>query len=308
MNTPRRSSSAAISRRSLLKTGAVTAAALAFGRSGRAAATIAIPQARLNNGVSMPMLGFGTYSLRGDLCTESVADAIAAGYRLIDTAKVYANEEAVGAGIRKSGIDRKSLFVTSKIWVDDSGYDKAKIAFQETLDKLQLEYLDLYLIHRPRGDVNGSWRAMEELNAAGKIRAIGLSNFDPAQYASLVATAKTRPAVNQVETHPILQEKVELATLEPATVRMEAWAPFGEGRSGLFTNPTLQAIGGKHNKTVAQTMLRWHYQRGVVAIPRSSNPAHRRENLLIFDFQLSPEEMRTIAALDENRSLFPEWT
>ncbi|MFN2975201.1 aldo/keto reductase [Terriglobus aquaticus] len=300
---------AAINRRSLLKSGTAAAAALAFGRLGRAVATAAaIPQVRLNNGVSMPMLGFGTYSLRGDLCTESVADAIAAGYRLIDTAKVYQNEEAVGAAIKKSGIDRKLLFVTSKIWVDDSGYDKAKLAFQETLDKLQLEYLDLYLIHRPRGDVNGSWRAMEELNAAGKIRAIGLSNFDPAQYASLMAAAKTKPAVNQVETHPILQEKVELATLEPATVRMEAWAPFGEGRDGLFTNPTLQTIAGKHGKTVAQTMLRWHYQRGVVAIPRSSNPAHRRENLAIWDFQLTPEDMRTIAALDQNRSLFPEWT
>ena len=299
-----------LSRRTLLKTGALaTTAALFASRSARAfAGSPAIPNARLNNGVSMPMLGFGTYSLRGDLCTESVADAISAGYRLIDTAKVYQNEEAVGAGIRKSGIDRKSLFVTSKIWVDDSGYEPAKKALQETLDKLQLEYLDLYLIHRPRGDVNGSWRAMEELNAAGKIRAIGLSNFDPAQYQSLMAAAKTRPAVNQVETHPFFQEKDIFAAMKAAGVQMEAWAPFAEGRNGLFTNPVLQQIGKEHSKTVAQVVLRWHYQRGVIAIPRSSNPAHRRENLAIFDFALTPENMRQIAALDTNRSLFPEWT
>ena len=309
MSPENSSKTGTISRRAVIKSGAIAATALAFGRASWAAQNQpAIPQVRLNNGVMMPMLGFGTYSLRGDLCTESVADAITAGYRLIDTAKVYVNEEAVGAGIRKSGIDRKSHIDTSKIWVEDSGYEPAKKAFQVTLDKLQLEYLDLYLIHRPRGDVNGSWRAMEELNAAGKIRAIGLSNFDPAQYSSLMASAKTTPAVNQVETHPILQQKDELAFLQSPAVRMEAWAPFGEGRSGLFTNPVLEEIGKKHNKTVAQTMLRWHYQRGVVAIPRSSNPDHRRENLAIFDFALSPEEMRQISALDENRSLFPEWT
>lgn len=299
----------AISRRTMLRSGALATAALAIGRAGWSAnRDIAIPSVRLNNGVSMPVLGFGTYSLRGDLCTDSVADAITAGYRLIDTAKVYANEEAVGAGIRKSGIDRKSLFVTSKIWVDDSGYEKAKAAFQETLDKLQLEYLDLYLVHRPRGDVNGSWRAMEELNAAGKIRAIGLSNFDPEQYKSLMSAAKTKPVINQVETHPFFQEDAIFAASQAANVRMEAWAPFAEGRGGLFTNSALEAIAHKHNKTVAQTVLRWHYQRGVVAIPRSSNPEHRRENLAIFDFQLSPEDMRQITALDTNRSLFPEWT
>ena len=178
----------AISRRAVLKTGMIAATAAALHGMSWASASeqASIPQVRLNNGVMMPMLGFGTYSLRGDVCTESVADAISAGYRLIDTAKVYQNEEAVGAGIKKSGIDRKALFVTSKIWVEDSGYEPAKKAFQTTLDKLQLEYLDLYLIHRPRGDVNGSWKAMEELNAAGKIKAIGLSNFDEAQFASLI--------------------------------------------------------------------------------------------------------------------------
>src|ERR1700744_4786900 len=192
-----------MSRRAVVKGAALLSTAFAFSRSGLASASNqpSIPQVRLGNGVMMPMLGFGTYSLRDNVCTESVADAITAGYRLIDTAHVYQNEEAVGAGIKKSGIDRKSLFVTSKIWVDDSGYEKAKKAFQVTLDKLQLEYLDLSLIHRPRGDVQGSWRAMEELNAAGKIRAIGVSNFDPSQIAPFLS-AKTRPVINQLETHP----------------------------------------------------------------------------------------------------------
>lgn len=298
------------SRRAVLKSGAAVAMAAAFDHAGWASTNgqPAIPQVRLRNGVRMPMLGFGTYSLRGNVCTESVADAITAGYRLIDTAKVYENEEAVGAGIKKSGIDRKSLFVTSKIWVDDAGYESAKRAFQTTLDKLQLEYLDLYLIHRPRGDVQGSWRAMEELNAAGKIRAIGLSNFNQTQLASLAAEAKTQPVINQVETHPILQETAELSSLHSTGAQMEAWAPFGEGRDGMFTKPVLQQIAKKHGKTVAQTILRWHHQRGVIAIPRSSNPTHRRENLAIFDFSLDAEDMGRIKALDENRSLFPEWT
>lgn len=299
-----------ITRRTLLKNGALAASAFALTRTGWAADAqpLTIPQARLSNGVMMPMLGFGTYSLRGDLCTESVADAITAGYRLIDTAKVYENEEAVGEGIKKSGIDRKALFVTTKIWVEDSGYEPAKRAFQVALDKLQLEYLDLYLIHRPRGDVNGSWRAMEELNAVGKIRAIGVSNFDPAQYASLVAAAKSKPVINQVETHPYFQEKPEFASLHAAGVQMEAWAPFAEGRNGMFTNPVLQQVAAKHGKTVAQVILRWHHQRGIIAIPRSSNPEHRRENLAIFDFTLDRNDMGRISALDLNKSQFPEWT
>jgi 2,5-diketo-D-gluconate reductase A len=300
----------AISRRAVLQGGALVATAFAFNRMGWASADtdVSIPQVRLGNGVMMPMLGFGTFSLRGDLCTDSVADAISAGYRLIDTAKVYQNEEAVGAGIKKSGVDRKSLFVTSKIWVDDAGYEQAKQAFQTTLDKLQLEYLDLYLIHRPRADVQGSWRAMEELNSAGKIRAIGVSNFDPAQLASLTAAARTKPVINQVETNPFFQETAEFQSLHSAAVQMEAWAPFAEGRNGLFTNQVLEVIGRKHGKTVAQTVLRWHHQRGIVAIPRSSNPAHRRENLAIFDFSLDADDMHRISALDTNRSQFPEWT
>ncbi len=300
----------AISRRAVLKTGVIAATVLAYRGTSWASASeyVSIPQVRLSNGVMMPMLGFGTYGLRGELCTESVADAITAGYRLIDTAKVYQNEEAVGAGIRKSGIDRKSLFVTSKIWVEDSGYEPAKRAFQTTLDKLQLEYLDLYLIHRPRGDVNGSWKAMEELNAAGKIKAIGLSNFDQAQFASLTAGATTKPVINQLETHPFLQQAGELSSLHASGTQMEAWSPFAEGRNGLFTNSVLEQIGKKHGKTVAQIVLRWHNQRGVIAIPRSSNPDHRRENLAIFDFALDPGDMQKITALDLNRSQFPEWT
>ncbi len=298
-----------MNRRKVIKSGLLAATGIAVSRTAPAfAAAAQIPTVRLNNGVIMPMLGFGTYSLRGNLCTESVADAISVGYRLIDTAKVYENEEAVGAGIKKSGVDRKRLFVTSKIWVDDSGYEPAKRAFQETLDKLQLEYLDLYLIHRPRGDVQGSWRAMEELNAAGKIKAIGVSNFDQAQLANLVADAKTKPAVNQVETHPFLQRGEELAAARAAGMQLEAWAPFAEGRNGLFTNAVLEEIGKKHGKSVAQVVLRWHYQRQVIAIPRSSNPAHRRENLQIFDFSLAADDMRKIAALDLNKSQFPEWT
>jgi len=299
-----------ISRRAVTKAGALLTSAFALEGLGWASAgrQPSIPRVRLGNGVRMPALGFGTYSLRGDLCSESVADAITAGYRLIDTAKVYENEEAVGVGIQKSGIDRKSLFVTSKIWVDDSGYEPAKRAFQVTLDKLQLEYLDLYLIHRPRGDVQGSWRAMEELHSAGKIKAIGVSNFDDAQLTSLAAASGVKPVIDQIETHPFLQQTSQFKSLHTAGVQMEAWSPFAQGRNGLFTNPVLDQIGRKHGKTVAQTVLRWHHQRGVVAIPRSSNPEHRRENLAIFDFSLDADDMHKIAALDENRSQFPEWT
>ena len=310
MNTNIDRKTGTISRRAVLKGGALVGTAFALGRVGWASANkqASIPNVRLGNGVMMPVLGFGTFTLKGDVCTESVADAITAGYRLIDTATVYQNEEAVGAGIKKGGIDRKSLFVTSKIWVDDSGYERAKKAFQTTLDQLQLEYLDLYLIHRPHGDVQGSWRAMEELNAAGKIKAIGVSNFDQAQLASLMAGAKTKPVINQLEINPFFQETGELQTVRAAGVQPQAWAPFAEGRNGVFKNPVLEQIGKKHGKTVAQVVLRWHHQRGVIAIPRSSNPEHRRENLAIFDFLLDAEDMRKISALNKHRSQFPEWT
>ncbi len=267
-----------------------------------------IPTVKLNNGLLMPMLGFGTYSLKGDICQRSVAEAIAVGYRLFDTASRYGNEAFVGSGMKQSGIKREELFITSKLWVDDSGYEKTNLAFETSLKKLGTDYLDLYLIHRPRGDFKGSWKMMEELYKAGKIKAIGISNFTPAQYKDLMSVAKIKPAVNQIETHAFFHEMDSYNDLKKNGVQMEAWAPFAEGRNGLFTNPTLAAIGKKYNKTNAQVSLRWHYQRGVVAIPRTVQKAHMVENLNIFDFKLSPSEMKVIAALDLNISQFPEWT
>ena len=266
-----------------------------------------IPSVKLNNGLLMPRIGFGTNTLTGEIGERSVYDAISVGYRLIDTATVYTNEEAVGAGIKKSGIKREELFVTSKLWVDDSGYENSKKAFQTSLDKLGLEYLDLYLYHRPRGDVKGSWKAMEELNREGKIKAIGVSNFDPAQLAELMAYAKIKPAINQVETHVFFQEPVIYEDLKKKDVQMEAWSPFAAGRNGIFTNQTLAAIGKKYNKSIAQVVLRWHFQRGIVAIPRSSQKAHMIENLNIFDFELPKSDMQSIAKLDLNTTVFPEW-
>lgn len=301
-------------RRDFLRTGAMAvASALILPLSGTNAfgalsqARSSIPAVKLNNGLQMPMLGFGTNTLGGDVAVRCVADAISAGYRLIDTAHVYGNEEAVGQGIKKSGINRKELFVTSKLWVDFAGYESTKKAYQTTIDKLGLEYLDLYLIHRPRGDVKGSWKAMEELYAAGKIKAIGVSNFDPSQLADLLSYAKVKPAVNQIETHAFFQEHVLYDELKKKVVQMEAWSPFAAGRNGIFTNPTLAAIGKKHDKSIAQVCLRWHFQRGVVAIPRSTQKAHMVENLDIFDFKLDDADMKTIATLDLNKTQFPEW-
>ncbi|KAF2329041.1 aldo/keto reductase [Flavobacterium daemonense] len=267
-----------------------------------------IPDVKLNNGLKMPMLGFGTYGLRGDVCQESVATALTEGYRLVDTAKIYGNEEAVGKGIKQSGVNRKELFVTSKLWVDDAGYENTKKGFEETLTKLGLDYLDLYLIHRPRGDVKGSWKAMEELYKAGKIKAIGISNFDSKQMADLLSYAEVKPAVNQIETHAFYQEIQAYNELKQHHIQMEAWAPFAEGRNGLFTNEVLAKIAKKHNKTVAQVNLRWHFQRGIVAIPRSSQKAHIVENLNIFDFKLDHDEMSAIEKLDLNKTQFPEWS
>jgi 2,5-diketo-D-gluconate reductase A len=229
------------------------------------------------------------------------------GYRLIDTATVYGNEEYVGEGIKKSGIDRKELFITSKVWVDDSGYDKAKKAFQISLDKLGTDYLDLYLIHRPRGDVKGSWQAMEDLYKEGKIKAIGLSNFEKHQMDELLAYAKVNPTVNQIETHVFFQQEKANMVLRKHEIQHEAWSPFAAGRNGIFTNEILAEIGEKYNKSIAQVCLRWHYQRGIVAIPRSSQKAHMIENLEIFDFELSKADMLTIAKLDLNITQFPEW-
>jgi len=305
-----------IERRTFLRNGAAFAAsAMFFSLSGNKVfgalpanqAKVAIPAVKLNNGLQMPRLGFGTNTLTDEVGTRSVADAISVGYRLIDTAHIYGNEEAVGAGIKKSGIKREELFVTSKLWVDFAGYEPTKKAFQTSIDKLGTEYLDLYLIHRPRGDVKGTWKAMEELYEAGKIKAIGVSNFDPDQLAELMAYAKIKPVINQIETHVFFQEHGLYDVLKKESVQQEAWSPFAAGRNNIFSNETLAAIGKKHNKSIAQVCLRWHFQRGVVAIPRSKNKAHMIENLNIFDFELDNTDLQTIATLDLNTTVFPEW-
>ena len=271
-------------------------------RSGSSIETIA-----LNNGMKMPILGFGTLYLNDEVGVRCVADAISLGYRLIDTATIYGNEESVGGGIKKSGIRREELFLTSKLWVDDSGYEKTKKAFQISLDKLGVEYLDLYLIHRPRGDVKGTWKAMEDLYKEGKIRAIGVSNFEAGNLEDLMSYAKIVPAVNQIETHAFFQQEKAKGTLKKYDIQMEAWSPLAQGRNGHFTNENLAAIGKKYNKTNAQVSLRWHYQRGIVSIPRTSQKAHMLENLNIFDFELDESDMKTISSLDLNITQFPEW-
>jgi 2,5-diketo-D-gluconate reductase A len=255
----------------------------------------------------MPQLGFGTNTLTDSIGTRSVADAISVGYRLIDTAHIYGNEEAVGAGIKQSGIDRKELFVTSKLWIDDAGYQSTKKAFETSIKKLRVEYLDLYLIHRPAGDVKGTWQAMEDLHKEGKIKAIGVSNFEPEQLEELMTYAKIAPAINQIQTHVFFQEKVLYPYLKDSETRMEAWSPFAAGRNNIFSNPILAKIGKKYKKSIAQVCLRWHFQREVVAIPRSQNKAHMIENLEIFDFELAESDMQTIATLDLNTTQFPEW-
>ena len=305
-----------MNRRSFLQNGSVLAASTIilplgsqqiFGSEKVNTLFSSIPKAKLNNGVEMPMLGFGTNTLRDELGVKSVADAISVGYRLIDTAKIYGNEESVGEGIKKSGIKREELFITSKLWVDDAGYDSTKDAFELSINKLGTDYLDLYLIHRPRGDVKGSWQAMEELHMEGKIKAIGISNFNEHQIDGLMAYAKVKPAVNQIETHVFNQQIEAHKYLKKSDIQMEAWSPFAAGRNGIFTNKTIADIGKKYNKRNAHVCLRWLFQRGIVSIPRSSNKAHMIENLDIFDFELSESDMNTIAQLDLNLTQFPEW-
>ncbi len=274
---------------------------------GQQSDSISIPTVTLNNGVKMPILGFGTLELRDSVGINSVAKAIASGYRLIDTAPIYGNETEVGAGIKKSGIDRKELFITTKLWVDDMGYEGAKKALESSLQKLGVDYIDLYLIHRPRGDIKGSWQAMEELYEAGKIKAIGVSNFDSAQLNELLSYAKIKPAVNQIETHPFFQEFEAQDMLKKLGIQMEAWSPLAGGRNGIFDNPVLAAIGKKYNKTNAQVALRWLVQRGIVSIPRTDNEKYMLENISIFDFELDDADVKEIAALDLNTTQFPEW-
>lgn len=253
----------------------------------------------LNNGVEMPMEGFGVYQVEDDkVCEQAVSDALAAGYRLIDTAAAYFNEEAVGRAIKKSGIPREELFITTKLWIQDAGYENAKKAFQTSIDKLGLDYIDLYLIHQPMNDYYGSWRAMEELYEAGKIRAIGVCNFYPERLADLCLNAKIIPAVNQVELHPFFTQSDALENMKEFGVQAQAWGPLAEGKHNIFTNEVLTNIAEKHNKSVAQVVLRWNVQRGVVIIPKSTHKERIEENINIWDFQLNDEEMAAISSMD----------
>lgn len=260
---------------------------------------------KLNNGIEMPLLGFGVFQVP-DLaeCERSVLDAIETGYRLIDTAASYGNEQAVGAAIAKSGVKREELFITTKLWIQSNGYEDTKRAFETSLKKLQLDYLDLYLIHQPFGDVYGEWRAMEELYKEGKVRAIGVSNFHPDRLMDLIIHNEIVPAVNQIETHPFHQQLETQQFLIENNVQIESWGPFAEGKNGLFQNELLASIGRKYAKTIAQVVVRWLTQRGVVAIPKSVRKERMTENFDIFDFQLTAEDMEAIKALDTNTSAF----
>ena len=259
----------------------------------------------LNNGVKMPVIGFGVYQVPdAEECENAVYEALMTGYRLIDTAAGYLNEEAVGRAIKRSGVPREELFITTKLWVQDAGYESAKLAFAKSLKKLQLDYLDLYLIHQPFGDYYGAWRAMEELYREGKIKAIGVSNFLPDRLMNLIVHNEIVPAVNQIETHPFYQQTETTAFLKDQGVQHQSWAPFAEGRGNLFGNEALTSIAEKHNKSVAQIVLRWLVQREVVVIPKSVRKERIVENFDIFDFELSADDMEQISTLDTRESLF----
>ena len=273
-----------------------------------------VPTVALHNGATMPILGFGVYQITDlDQCERSVLDALEAGYRHLDTAASYMNEEAVGRAIKKSGISRGELFITSKLWVQDTSYDGAKRAYAASLERLGLEYLDLYLIHQPYNDVYGAWRAMEELYETEKIKAIGVSNFASDRLVDLILNSKTAPMVNQIETHPFHQQVEARKVMDEYKVQHEGWAPFGEGRNNLFANEVLAAIAERHGKSVGQVVLRWNIQRGVAAIPKSTHKERILENFNVFDFKLSAEDMEGIGSLDQkDDSLFfshadPEW-
>ncbi|MCP9612802.1 aldo/keto reductase [Coprobacter tertius] len=259
----------------------------------------------LNNGVKMPIIGFGVYQVPdAEECERSVYEAIQTGYRLIDTAAVYENEEAVGRAIKRSGVPREELFITTKLWIQDAGYENAQKAFQASLSRLQLDYLDLYLIHQPYGDIYGSWRAMEKLYQDGLIKAIGVSNFDDDRIMDLIIHNKVKPAVNQVETHPFFQQTETEKFLKDNDVQMESWGPFAEGRNHLFSNETLKTIASKYGKSIAQVVLRWLVQRNIVVIPKSVHKERIVENFDIFDFKLDNEDMKNIEKLDMGKSAF----
>ncbi|MBM6772467.1 aldo/keto reductase [Ligilactobacillus agilis] len=259
----------------------------------------------LNNGLKMPQLGFGVFQVP-DLaeCEQAVLDALASGYRLIDTAAAYQNEEAVGAAIKKSGLKRADLFITSKLWVSDASYDRAKKGIETSLRKLGLDYLDLYLLHQPYGDVIGAWKALEEAYHAGKIRAIGVSNFYADQLKNLILTCDVKPVINQIEVNPWYQQEQELKLNQAESVQVEAWAPFAEGKHGIFQNEILSQIGKKYGKSNGQVILRWLIQRGIVVIPKSVHKNRMEENFDVFDFELSADDMQIIAKLDRNESQF----
>ncbi|MDN3551035.1 aldo/keto reductase [Mucilaginibacter aquaedulcis] len=260
---------------------------------------------KLNNGVEMPILGFGVFQVTDlDECERSVVDAIENGYRLIDTAQSYMNEEAVGKAIKRSGVAREELFITTKLWIQSNGYEGTKKAFETSLKKLQLDYLDLYLIHQPYGDVYGEWRALEELYKEGKVRAIGVSNFQPDRLIDLIIHNEIVPAVNQVETHPFHQQIDTQQFMIDNNVQIESWGPFAEGKNDIFKNELLKGIGEKYDKSIAQVILRWLTQRGVVAIPKSVKKERMAENLNSLDFRLTSDEMEQIKTLDTNASLF----
>lgn len=259
----------------------------------------------LNNSIEMPILGFGVFQVPDPAeCEKAVIDAIDTGYRLIDTAASYGNEQAVGNAIKNSGIAREDLFITTKLWVQDTGYEKTLKAFETSLNKLQLEYLDLYLIHQPYGDIFGSWKAMQELYEQGKVRAIGVSNFHPDRIADLIANSGFTPAINQIETHPFHQQVETQKFLIENNVQIESWGPFAEGKNDIFNNEVLKTIAEKYNKSVAQVILNWLTSRNVIVIPKSVRKERMAENFDIFDFELSSEDMDAIATLDTESSLF----
>lgn len=258
----------------------------------------------LSNGVQMPILGYGVYQVTKDECERCVSDALRAGYRHIDTAQSYFNEEEVGNAIQKSGIPREELFLTTKVWVEHYGYDACRASVLESMRKLKTDYIDLMLLHQPFSDYYGAWHALEDLYEEGKLRAIGVSNFYPDRLVDICSFAKIRPMVNQVETHPLNQQTEAQKWMDKYGVQIEAWALFGEGQGGLFQNEALAAIGAKYGKSTAQVMLRWHIQRGVVVIPKSTHYERMVENFNVFDFTLTDEDMAAIAALDKKQSSF----
>jgi 2,5-diketo-D-gluconate reductase A len=266
--------------------------------------TNAIPQIALNNGVEMPVLGFGVYQIPTEQTEQAVTEALAAGYRSLDTAAAYQNEEAVGRAIVSSGIPRSEVFVTTKLWIQKPGEDNARRAFEASLKRLGLDYVDLYLIHQPLGDYYSSWRAMQEVGREGLAKAIGVANFYPDRLVDLIDHNEVTPAVNQIETHPFFQRTADQALMREHGVQIESWGPFAEGQNNIFSDPTLSEIGAAHGKSVAQVVLRWLIQRDVVVIPKSVRPERMRENIDVFDFELTDHEMARIAAMDTGATLF----